>query len=151
MINRCVLIGRLGADPELRYTQQGTAVASFDIAVNRQYKSGDGNRETDWISIVAWRQLAELCAQYLRKGSQVAVEGRLQTRSYENKEGQRVKVYEVVAENVQFLDRAGDVGQGYTTGSKNFQDQTNTNRSDYTDPFADNDKVIDISDDDLPF
>ncbi len=151
MINRCVLIGRLGADPELRYTQQGTAVISFDIAVNRPYKSGDGNREADWISIVAWRQLAELCAQYLKKGSQVAIEGRLQTRSYDNRDGQRVKVYEIVAENVQFLDRAGDIGQGSTTGSKNFQGQTNTNRSDYKDPFADNDKVIDISDDDLPF
>lgn len=151
MINRIVLIGRLGADPELKYTQQGTAVIAFDIAVNRQFKSGDGNREADWIPIVAWRQLAELCAQYLKKGSQVAIEGRLQTRSYENKEGQRVKVFEVVAENVQFLDRAGDAGQGSTTGSKSFQGQENTNRSNYKDPFANNDKVIDISDDDLPF
>ncbi len=151
MINRCVLIGRLGADPELRYTQQGTAVISFDIAVSRPYKSGDGNRESDWFTIIAWRQLAELCAQYLKKGSQVAIEGRLQTRSYENKDGQRVKVYEIVAENVQFLDRAGDAGQGSTTGSKSFQGQTSTNRSNYNDPFANNDKVIDISDDDLPF
>jgi single-strand DNA-binding protein len=150
MINRVVLIGRLGADPELRYTQQGTAVLAFDIAVNRPYKSGDGNREADWISIVAWRQLAELCAQYLKKGSQVAIEGRLQTRSYDNKDGQRVKVYEVVAENVQFLDRASDAGQG-PTGSKNFQGQQNTSRSNHKDPFANNDKVIDISDDDLPF
>lgn len=151
MINRIVLIGRLGADPELKYTQQGTAVIAFDIAVNRQFKSGDGNREADWIPIVAWRQLAELCAQYLKKGSQVAIEGRLQTRSYENKEGQRVKVFEVVAENVQFLDRAGDTGQGPTAGSKSFQGQESTNRSNYKDPFANNDKVIDISDDDLPF
>jgi len=150
MINRVVLIGRLGADPELRYTQQGTAVLAFDIAVNRPYKSGDGNREADWISIVAWRQLAELCAQYLKKGSQVAIEGRLQTRSYDNKDGQRVKVYEVVAENVQFLDRASDAGQG-SSGSKSFQGQQNTSRSNYKDPFANNDKVIDISDDDLPF
>lgn len=150
MINRIVLIGRLGADPELRYTQQGTAVISFDIAVNRQYKGSDGNREADWISIVAWRQLAELCAQYLKKGSQVAIEGRLQTRSYDNKDGQRVKVYEVVAENVQFLDRAGDTGQG-PSGSRSFQGQANTNRIEHKDPFANNDKVIDISDDDLPF
>lgn len=156
MINRCVLIGRLGADPELRYTQQGTAVVSFNIAVNRPYKSGDGNREADWIPIVAWRQLAELCAQYIKKGSQIAVEGRLQTRSYDNKDGQRVKVYEVVADNVQFLDRAGDnragdSGQGSSTGTRSFAGQPNTNRSDYKDPFADNDKIIDISDDDLPF
>ncbi|OEH86506.1 single-stranded DNA-binding protein [Desulfuribacillus stibiiarsenatis] len=150
MINRIVLIGRLGADPELRYTQQGTAVISFDVAVNRQFKSGDGSREADWIPIVAWRQLAELCAQYLKKGSQIAIEGRLQTRSYENKDGQKVKVFEVLAENVQFLDRASEAGQG-GTGNKGYQGQESTNRSNYNDPFANSDKVIDISDDDLPF
>lgn len=142
MINKAVLIGRLGADPELRYTQSGVGVVSFDIAVQRPYKKGDGSRESDWITIQAWRQLAELCAQYLKKGSQVAIEGRLQTRSYENKEGQLVKVYEVVAENVQFLSGTGD-------GSGKREDKGN--QSDYNGPFADNDKVIDISDEDLPF
>ncbi|OEF97334.1 single-stranded DNA-binding protein [Desulfuribacillus alkaliarsenatis] len=152
MINKVVLIGRLGADPELRYTQQGTAVASFNIAVNRRTKKQDGSRETDWITIVAWQQQAELCAQYLKKGSQIAVEGRIQTGSYENKDGQRVRTFEVVAENVQFLDRAGDGEQG-SSGPRSFQSQgqDNTNRSSNKDPFANNDKVIDISDDDLPF
>lgn len=141
MINRIILIGRLGADPELRYTQQGTPVIKFDIAVNRPYKDANGIRESDWFPIVAWRQLAELCAQYMKKGSQIAIEGRLQTRSYDNKDGQRVKVYEVIAESVQFLERVGESGQ---------QGQAQ-NQQKHKDPFANGDKVIDISDDDLPF
>ncbi len=140
MINKIILIGRLGADPELRYTPQGTPVMSFDIAVNRQFKSSDGNRETDWFTIVTWRSLAELCGQYLKKGSQVAVDGRLQSRVYDNKEGQKVKVYEIVAENVQFLDRMGESGG-----------QAPANFNDHKDPFANNDKVVDLSDDNLPF
>ena len=148
MINRIILIGRLGADPELRYTQQGTPVIKFDIAVNRPYKDANGIRESDWFPIVAWRQLAELCAQYMKKGSQIAIEGRLQTRSYDNKEGQRIKVYEVVAENVQFLDR---IENGQANIQNKQSSKSNTSRSEYKDPFANNDKIIDLSDEDLPF
>jgi len=115
-MNRIILIGRLTADPELRYTASGTAVAQFTLAVNRQRSNQNGEREADFINIVVWQKLGELCAQYLRKGRQAAVDGRLQIRSYENKEGQKVRVAEVVAENVQFLDRAeagGGGGDGY--------------------------------------
>lgn len=104
MLNRVILIGRLTADPELRYTPNGVAVARFSLAVNRPFTNQQGEREADFIDIVVWRQLAETCAQYLRKGRMVAVEGRLQIRTYENQEGRRVKVAEVVAENVRFLE-----------------------------------------------
>jgi single stranded DNA-binding protein (ssb) len=104
MLNRIILIGRLTADPELRYTPQGTAVVRFSLAVNRPFTNQQGKREADYIDIIVWRQLAEACAQYLRKGRLVAVEGRLQIRTYENQEGRRVRVAEVVAENVRFLE-----------------------------------------------
>ncbi len=106
MMNRIILIGRLTADPELRYTPSGTAVAQFTLAVDRNRANQNGERETDFINIVVWQKLGELCAQYLRKGRLAAVEGRLQIRSYENKEGQKVRVAEVVADNVRFLERA---------------------------------------------
>ena len=103
MLNRVILIGRLTRDPELRYLQNGTAVATFSLAVNRKYNK----EETDFIDIVAWRQLAEHCANYLSKGRLVAVEGRLQIRSYEDKEGQKRKAAEVVADDVRFLEKSG--------------------------------------------
>ena len=102
-MNRIMLIGRLTRDPELRYTANGAAVASFSLAVDRQYKNGNGERETDFINIVAWNKLGELCGEYLAKGKQVALEGRLQIRSYEDKDGVKRTVAEVVADNVQFL------------------------------------------------
>ena len=101
MLNRIVLIGNLTKDPELRYTAaNGVAVASFTLAVNRPF----GKKEADFIPIVVWRAQAENCAKYLGKGSLVAAEGRLQVRSYEDREGQRRYVTEVVADSVQFLD-----------------------------------------------
>lgn len=107
MLNRIVLIGRLTRDPELRYTQNGVAVASFTLAVNRNYKNAQGEQEADFIDIVVWRGQAEVCANHLSKGRLVAVEGRLQIRSYETSEGQRRKVAEVVAEAVRFLEKKG--------------------------------------------
>ena len=104
MLNRIILIGRLVADPQLRYTQNGTAVANFRIAVDRPFTNQQGERETDFIDIVTWRRLAEVCANNLTKGRLVGVEGRLQVREYEY-EGQRRRQAEVVADNVQFLDR----------------------------------------------
>ncbi|OYD07937.1 single-stranded DNA-binding protein [Paludifilum halophilum] len=149
MLNRVVLIGRLTRDPELRYTPNGVAVTSFNLAVNRRFTNQQGEREADFIDIVAWRQLAETVANYMKKGRQVAVEGRLQIRKFENQEGRRIKVAEVVAENVQFLEprsSSGSYNQGYDN-SGGFD----SNRSSSNDPFADDGKPIDISDDDLPF
>lgn len=139
MLNRVILIGRLTKDPELRYTPNGTGVATFTLAVDRPF-SNNGQKETDFISIVAWRQTAEACANYLRKGRLTAVEGRIQTRNYENNEGKRVYVTEVVADNVRFLEKS-------ETSNQSQQQEPPPNK----DPFAGDSKPIDISDDDLPF
>ncbi len=104
-LNRVILIGNLTRDPELRYTPDGTPVASFTIAVNRAFTTRQGEREADFIPIVVWRKRAETCSEYLAKGSQVAVEGRLQIRNYEDKDGIKRRVAEVVAWSVQFLQR----------------------------------------------
>jgi single-strand DNA-binding protein len=105
MYNRIILIGRLTRDPELRYVPSGAPVASFTLAVDRPFRDQQGNRETDFIDIVAWRKLAEQVSQYMAKGRMVAVEGRLQIRSYETQDGQKRKVSEVVADGIRFLDR----------------------------------------------
>ncbi|MBO8160604.1 MAG: single-stranded DNA-binding protein [Thermosipho sp. (in: Bacteria)] len=104
MLNKVILIGRLTYDPELRYTSSGVAVGSFSIAVDRPYTNQNGEREADFIRIVVWRKLAEVCANNLGKGRLVAVEGRLQIRNYETDSGDKRKVAEVVAENIRFLD-----------------------------------------------
>jgi len=104
MLNKVILVGRLTRDPDLRYTTNGgVAVTRFTVAVNRKFTNQQGEREADFINIVTWRNLAENCGNYLRKGSLVAVEGRIQTRSYENQEGRTVYVTEVVADDVRFL------------------------------------------------
>lgn len=103
MLNRVVLVGRLTRDPELRYTPSGVAVATFTLAVDRNYKNAQGERETDFIPCVVYRQLAELCANYLSKGKLAAVDGRIQVRSYDGQDGQRRYITEVVGENVRFL------------------------------------------------
>lgn len=103
MLNRVALVGRLTKDVELRRTGNGKAVASFTIAVNRNFKTGDG-QEADFLNIVAWGKVAENTANYCSKGSLVSVDGRLQSRTYENNQGQKVYVTEVVADSVQFLD-----------------------------------------------
>ena len=143
-MNACVLIGRLTADPDLRYTPSGVAVATFTLAVDRQ-KQKDKEKETDFVSIVVWQKLGELCAQYLKKGRLAAVEGRLQIRQYENKDGQKVKVAEIVANQVQFLDKGESADkpqqQKPQTAAKKYED----------DPFADDGQSVDIVDDDLPF
>lgn len=136
MLNRIILIGRLVADPQLRYTQNGIAVGNFRIAVDRPYSNQQGERETDFIDIVTWRRLAEVCANNLGKGRLVGVEGRLQVREYDY-EGQRRRVAEVVADNVQFLDWPKD-GAERTSGSG----------YDYSQPLPDLDQP---SPDDVPF
>ena len=155
MLNRVILIGRLTADPELRYTNSGTAVASFTLAVDRARTGQNGERETDFIAIVVWQKQAELCAQYLRKGRLAAVDGRLQIRSYENREGQKVRVSEVVAESVRFLDRGNDTGSGTSNGAPRpangqASNGAKSNASYEDDPFADDTSLLELSDD-LPF
>ena len=103
MYNRVILIGRLTKDPELRYTTNGTGVASFTLAVDRNFKSSNGEKETDFINIIAWRNLGERCSEYLSKGKLAAVEGRLQLRNYEGQDGMKRTVAEVVADDVRFL------------------------------------------------
>jgi len=167
MLNRVILIGRLTKDPELRYTPAGVAVTQFTLAVDRGFSSNKEEREADFIPIVTWRQLAETCANYLRKGRLAAVEGRIQVRNYENNEGRRVYVTEVIADNVRFLESANREsggqgreegfggnpstsisGGGYGGGNRSSGSRSTGSSND---PFADDGRPIDISDDDLPF
>ena len=108
-LNKVMVIGNLGADPEMRYTANGNALTSFNVAVNRNYTTPDGERreETEWFSVVAWQKLAEQCSQFLQKGRRVYVEGRLRTRSWDTPDGQKRYRTEVVADRVLFLDRPG--------------------------------------------
>ncbi|WP_018923273.1 single-stranded DNA-binding protein [Salsuginibacillus kocurii] len=159
MINRVVLVGRLTRDPELRYTPNGVAVCNFGIAVNRTFTNQHGEREADFFNCVVWRKQAENVANYLKKGSQAGIDGRLQSRSYENNEGRRVTVVEVVGDSVQFLEPRGGSGtanndpygapsQETSGGGYGGQQDSQSLKND---PFADQGKAIDISDDDLPF
>ena len=162
MINRTVLVGRLTRDPELRYTANGAAVTQFTVAVNRQFTNSNGEREADFINCVIWRKAAENFANFTNKGSLVGIDGRIQTRNYENQQGQRVYVTEVVVENFSLLESRSE-----SNSKDNVQKETNNtngysekradnvqNSNGYqkkSDPFADNSKPVDISDDDLPF
>ena len=105
MINNVVLVGRLTRDPELRYTPSNVAVATFSLAVNRNFKNQAGDREADFINCMIWRKPAELLSEWCKKGNLVAITGRIQTRSYENQQGQRVYVTEVVAESFRLLEK----------------------------------------------
>lgn len=105
MINNVVLVGRLTRDPELRYTPSNVAVATFSLAVNRNFKNQAGDREADFINCMIWRKPAELLSEWCKKGNLVAITGSIQTRSYENQQGQRVYVTEVVAESFQLLEK----------------------------------------------
>jgi single-strand DNA-binding protein len=113
-VNKVILIGNLGRDPELRYTQGGQAVANFTLATTERFPGKDGERQerTEWHRIVAWARTAELCAQYLSKGRSVYIEGRLQTREWEDKEGQKRRTTEIVAQTVQFLGGRDGGGGG---------------------------------------
>ena len=143
MINRVVLTGRLTRDVDLRYTQGGDAVATFNLAVDRRFTNQQGEREADFVSCVIWRKPAENFANFFHKGSLVGIEGRIQTRNYENKQGQRVYVTEVIVDNFSFLEPKSSTGNG---SYQNNRSQNNT-----SDPFANNGDPIDITDDDLPF
>ena len=162
MINNVVLVGRMTRDAELRYTPSNVAVATFSLAVNRNFKGANGERETDFINCVIWRQQAENLANWAKKGALVGITGRIQTRNYENQQGQRVYVTEVVADNFQMLesraaregfDNSNSFGGGASTGvsfgeSQPAQSTPNFGRDES--PFG-NSNPMDISDDDLPF
>ena len=143
MINRVILVGRLTKDPEYRQTPNGVSVATFTLAVNRPFTNSQGEREADFINVVVFRRQAENVNNYLSKGSLAGVDGRIQSRSYENQEGRRVFVTEVVADNVQFMDSKGSNQQ------KN-QSQQQGQAPAGNNPFA-NDNNANIDDDDLPF
>ena len=156
MINNVVLVGRMTRDAELRYTPSNVAVATFTLAVNRTFKSQNGEREADFINVVMWRQQAENLANWAKKGSLIGATGRIQTRSYDNQQGQRVYVTEVVAENFQMLEsrsvREGQTGGGHSAPSSNYSAPTNSvpDFSRDENPFGAT-NPLDISDDDLPF
>ncbi|MCI5158493.1 MAG: single-stranded DNA-binding protein [Candidatus Electrothrix sp. AUS1_2] len=114
MINKVILIGNLGADPELKYTQSGVPVATLSVATNERWKDKDGQQQeqTEWHRVIAWRQLAEICNQYLHKGSKVYVEGKLQTRKWQDPNGNDRYTTEIIARDIQFLTPKGESG-GY--------------------------------------
>ena len=161
-MNKVFLIGRLTRDPELRYTGNNTAVASFSIAVNRNFTNANGEREADFINCVVWDKQAENLVKYQKKGNQIAVDGRIQTRNYEDKDGKRVYVTEILANNISFLD-----SKGTNTSSNDFNSLPEPPREDSVssssnmnnmetvsvdkDPFEAFGDSIEISDNDLPF
>ena len=174
MINNVVLVGRLTKDPVLRNTPSGVAVASFTLAINRSFKNANGDRDADFINVIAFRKTAELCIQYLSKGLQAGAVGRIQTRNYD-KDGQRVYVTEVVAESIQFLESKTQQNQQYqrpynnqqnnyqpnnyqSPQVNNYQSQqqnnyqhTNQSNNHQSNPFANANTQVEINDDDLPF
>ena len=169
MINNVVLTGRLTKDVDLRYTSTGTAVGSFNLAVERQFKDQNGEKASDFVNCIIWRKSAENFANFTRKGSLVGIQGRIQTRNYENQQGQRVYVTEVVVENFTLLEsrevterrkQAPDAStpDNYPPPNKKQNDfnqkrqqQEPAYNNQYDDPFMDNGQSINISDDDLPF
>jgi len=177
MINRTVLVGRLTKDPEIRYTQNGAAVVSFILAVNRQFTNSQGEREADFIGCTIWRKAAENFANFTNKGSLVGIDGRIQTSSYDNQQGQRVFRTDVIVENFALLEsRAESENRNNSNGfngqkqasnynnqnSNNYNNQRNSNNqnsygnNNYSnnnmgDPYANKPGGKTISDDDLPF
>lgn len=145
-LNKAMIIGRLGADPEVRYTQSNTAVANLSVATTERYKDKNGEQQenTEWHRIVAWGRLAEICQEYLKKGSLAYFEGRIETRQWEDKDGQKKYTTEIKAFNMQMLDSRGDSGGSSAAASKKSNNE----------PMGSNvniDNNFDDMDDDLPF
>ncbi|MFJ7700020.1 single-stranded DNA-binding protein [Lysinibacillus fusiformis] len=169
MINRVVLVGRLTKDPELRYTPNGIASCRFTVAVNRTFQNQQGEREADFINCQAWRKHAENLANFMKKGSLIGLEGKIQTGSYEGQDGKKIYTTDVVADSIQFLEPRNSTGG--SQGASNYESSTNTsgqyqgssqgqyggnnNQPSYTrvdeDPFANSKGPIGVSEDDLPF
>lgn len=165
MINNVVLVGRMTRDAELRYTPSNQAVATFTLAVNRNFKNQNGEREADFINCVIWRQQAENLANWAKKGALIGVTGRIQTRNYDNQQGQRVYVTEVIADSFQVLEsratreasgngyQSGGFESSYSNQSSGFQQSSPSQTPNFSrdeSPFG-NSNPVDISDDDLPF
>ena len=159
-MNKVFLIGRLVRDPELRYTGTNIPVATFSIAVNRNFANAAGEREADFINIVVWRKQAENVKNYVKQGSQVAIDGRIQTRTYDDQNGQKRYITEVVADNIQFLDTKAATERRQTTSSNSYNDvipysfspEMDVPTSDLKDdPFKDFGEEIKVEDNDLPF
>ena len=164
-MNKVFLIGRLTRDPELRYTGSNLPVATFSLAVNRNFTGPNGEREADFINIVVWRKQAENCKNYLSQGSQVAIEGRIQVRNYDDQNGQKRYVTEVVADNVEFLGSKNSSNSSNSMSAPASNNSNNAGPSPYdfgaspepkgtdvdSNPFADFGSSIEISDDELPF
>ena len=167
MLNRAILTGRLTRDPELRYTTSGTAVVQATIAVDRQFKNQQGEREADFINLVIWRKAAENFANFTHKGSLVGIDGRIQTRTYENKQGQRVYVTEINVDSFSLLEPRQDNNQ---QSNNNYSSQAPSNNARNTKPnspqqnqnarsnydnqnndFGNGGQSIDLADDELPF
>ncbi|MDU3828730.1 MAG: single-stranded DNA-binding protein [Staphylococcus sp.] len=144
MINRVILVGRLTKDPEYRQTPNGVSVATFTLAVNRSFTNSQGEREADFINVVVFRKQAENVSKYLFKGSLAGVDGRIQSRNYENNEGRRVFVTEVVADNVQFLEPKN-------SNQQNNQSQQQGQAPAGNNPFGNNNSANDLDDSMLPF
>ena len=160
-MNKVFLIGRLTRDPELRYTGNNTAVASFGIAVNRNFTNQQGERDADFFNVTVWRKQAENVKNYLSKGSQVAIEGRLQSNTYDDANGQKRTSIDVVADNVEFIGSRNSSGNSNNMNSSasnagptpyDFGDTPEPKGTDVdSNPFADFGSSIEISDDELPF
>ena len=166
-MNKVILIGRLTRDPEMRTTPSGVATTSFSIAVQRNYANAQGDREADFINCVAWRKQAENIAKYCTKGSQVAVDGRIQTRNYDAQDGTKRYVTEVIADNVTFLGGRSTSSESSSYAANNYNNVSNTNDSMSSnnfggsndivttnlseDPYANMGSEVALSDDDLPF
>ena len=153
-MNKVFLIGRLTRDPELRYTGSNTAVATFSLAVNRNFSNQNGEREADFINCVVWDKQAENLVRYQHKGNQIAVEGRIQTRNYDDKDGKKVYVTEVLVNNVNFLDAksSGNSGNDFNNLPEPPMEEVNVETvSVEKDPFEAFGDSVEISDNDLPF
>lgn len=138
-MNKVIIIGNLTRDPELSTTNSGISLCRFTVAVSRRFANAEGERETDFLNVIVWRQLAENCNKFLKKGSKVCVTGSVQTRNFEAQDGTKRYVTEIVAEDVEFLNRAGD------------GDSNGTYKTEVKEPTAQVSKLEPIDDDDLPF
>ena len=146
-VNKAILVGNLGKDPELRYTPSGTAVCTFSLATTDRFKNKQGEQQdrTEWHNIVVWAGLAEICGKYLTKGKQVYIEGRIQNRSYDDRDGNKRYISEIVATEMQMLGRAGEQGGGSGGGGGNRQ------TSQYNEPSGGPEEPPFNPDDDIPF
>jgi single-strand DNA-binding protein len=153
-VNKVILVGNLGKDPELRYTPSGAAVATFSLATTERYKDKSGQQQdkTEWHNIVVWNKLAEICSKYLHKGKQVYIEGRIQSRSYDDKDGNKRYITEIVADQMQMLGRAGEETGGQTrSGGESRQSRPTSSASQSTPAYENFADPPFNPDDDIPF